>query len=432
MSYYHINLKATFFSILLLTTAAQSAIGQLSVEDDSTAESYVKNILLGDGVELVKVTFVGKKGSLGSFKADTSLFGMSEGLILTTGAIKGVIGPNRHPGKTSTGILPVSGTKRRIIRKGDKDLNAISPAPTLDNAILQIDFIPQFSELEFNYIFGSEEYLEYCGSQYNDIFGFFLSGPTVKKKNLAVLPDGKTPVSVNTINHKTNSQYYVRNDYIKVKGKKLKRQEKIFAKKYEKIDRNLNQSVELDGMTTILTAKAEVEPGKLYRIKLCIADGSDASFDSAVFIEGGSFSSIPQEDEIVLNKPPAKVDKLKKLVHVNRRVRFKTLQIHYETNSHEWSDSSLAPLDSLIQILNSCPDCMIVIEGHTDDVGADNYNLKLSENRAKSIFDYMTNEGVDPKRMEYKGFGPTHPLVPNDSEEGRATNRRVEIRLVDH
>jgi outer membrane protein OmpA-like peptidoglycan-associated protein len=70
------------------------------------------------------------------------------------------------------------------------------------------------------------------------------------------------------------------------------------------------------------------------------------------------------------------------------------------------------------------------IDGHTDSVGSEEYNLALSDRRAKAVFDYLTSRGVDPSRLKSQGFGESNPIAPNDTEAGRAQNRRVEITIV--
>ena len=67
------------------------------------------------------------------------------------------------------------------------------------------------------------------------------------------------------------------------------------------------------------------------------------------------------------------------------------------------------------------------IYGHTDNAGEDNYNQRLSEKRAQSVYDYLVSMGISASRLTYKGFGATKPVAPNDSEEGRKLNRRTEI-----
>ena len=71
----------------------------------------------------------------------------------------------------------------------------------------------------------------------------------------------------------------------------------------------------------------------------------------------------------------------------------------------------------------------IEIRGHTDSKGSDSYNLRLSENRAKAVFEYLISKGISEKRLQYKGYGKTMPIDTNDTEEGRANNRRVEFKI---
>jgi outer membrane protein OmpA-like peptidoglycan-associated protein len=72
----------------------------------------------------------------------------------------------------------------------------------------------------------------------------------------------------------------------------------------------------------------------------------------------------------------------------------------------------------------------IDVYGHTDSTGSDSYNLSLSQRRAASVADYLTSRGVQSARLGTRGFGETQPIASNDTEEGKAANRRVEIKLV--
>jgi len=72
----------------------------------------------------------------------------------------------------------------------------------------------------------------------------------------------------------------------------------------------------------------------------------------------------------------------------------------------------------------------IEISGHTDDVGNDQLNQALSENRAKSVYEYLIANKIDASRLVYKGYGKTQPIAPNDSEEGRKKNRRTEFKII--
>jgi outer membrane protein OmpA-like peptidoglycan-associated protein len=112
-------------------------------------------------------------------------------------------------------------------------------------------------------------------------------------------------------------------------------------------------------------------------------------------------------------------------VELNATVRMKNIQ--YATNSFQLEPVSMIELSKLIQLMNDNPSLKIQINGYTDNVGNDADNLKLSENRAKAVVDFLIAKGVDAKRMTWKGFGETQPIADNSSEEGRALNRRTEF-----
>ena len=76
------------------------------------------------------------------------------------------------------------------------------------------------------------------------------------------------------------------------------------------------------------------------------------------------------------------------------------------------------------------PDIQVEISGHTDDVGSDDDNQALSQNRAKSVYTYLISQGVKAQRLRFKGYGETKPLNPNDSDEHRQQNRRIELRIL--
>ena len=105
--------------------------------------------------------------------------------------------------------------------------------------------------------------------------------------------------------------------------------------------------------------------------------------------------------------------------------------ILFATNSSTLSDASRSALRKLAESLNQNPDTDIKIVGHTDNTGNVDYNQTLSEKRAKSVFDYlMVDQGVSSKRMEFEGKGIHEPIADNNTVEGRALNRRVEIIIL--
>lgn len=108
----------------------------------------------------------------------------------------------------------------------------------------------------------------------------------------------------------------------------------------------------------------------------------------------------------------------------------KTGAIHFKTGSAELDDKSVPLLNSVADITGRCPAVSIDVAGHTDNVGNKNANQRLSEQRARSVVDYLTGKGIDAGRIQSAGFGDTRPLVPNDSEANRAKNRRIEFTVV--
>ena len=103
--------------------------------------------------------------------------------------------------------------------------------------------------------------------------------------------------------------------------------------------------------------------------------------------------------------------------------------IFFETNSFELKKESTVELDKLAQLLKDNPSMKIEIGGHTDNIGSDESNQKLSENRAKAVNDYLVKAGIVATRLTYKGYGKTKPIATNDTEEGRAQNRRTEFTV---
>ena len=99
--------------------------------------------------------------------------------------------------------------------------------------------------------------------------------------------------------------------------------------------------------------------------------------------------------------------------------------IYYETNDYSLTQESKMLLALFIEFLRENPTVKVEIQGHTDNVGRDDDNLLLSENRAKSVYDYVIEQGVDAKRLRYKGYGESNPIASNSTEEGRAKNRRT-------
>ena len=229
------------------------------------------------------IKFIGTYQALGTFSDGmVDGLGIESGVILTTGKVFNAIGPNSCY-KTTT-------VNRRA---GDSSLNALeSGSFTYDASVLEFDFILQGDTLKFEYVFASEEYPEWVGSKFNDIFAFFLDN-----QNIAIIPNTSTPVAINTINKWLNSQYYHDNEYPSPSN-------------ITDYNKNICQPgistpflTEFDGFTTVLSAVAKVTPGKKHHMKLVIADRGDFSLDSAVFIKGKSFTVVVPPPATTLISP---------------------------------------------------------------------------------------------------------------------------------
>ncbi|MCE2773663.1 MAG: OmpA family protein, partial [Bacteroidetes bacterium] len=83
-----------------------------------------------------------------------------------------------------------------------------------------------------------------------------------------------------------------------------------------------------------------------------------------------------------------------------------------------------------VKLMQDVPSLRIEISGHTDSKGADDYNQRLSESRAKAVVEYVVSKGIKANRMEYKGYGETQPIDSNDTDPGRANNRRTEFKII--
>ncbi|MBN1197930.1 MAG: PD40 domain-containing protein [Bacteroidales bacterium] len=104
--------------------------------------------------------------------------------------------------------------------------------------------------------------------------------------------------------------------------------------------------------------------------------------------------------------------------------------IFYDTDKYDLKPISYIELNKLVNLLKSNPSLKIEISGHTDIIGSEEHNLELSGNRAKAVFDYLVSQDISPVRMTYAGYGFSKPIDSNDTDEGRANNRRTEFRII--
>jgi len=149
--------------------------------------------------------------------------------------------------------------------------------------------------------------------------------------------------------------------------------------------------------------------------------------DSCPFAKGpASNNGCPVIEKVEIKPEPIKNIPTQEEQEIINKV-FKNLE--FETGKSVIRTSSYESLDELVKLLQKKPAYKLLIEGHTDNVGAAAYNMKLSKNRAESVKKYITDKGVDGVRITAIGFGLTKPVVSNKTAEGRQRNRRVEFTI---
>jgi len=236
----------------------------------STAAQMVQALVAGSpGITVVagSEVYTGDPIASGTFTGGAGILPFPTGVILTSGSAAGAIGPNNDEAFT-------------VLNSGvaDAQLTALSGQPTFDAATLEFSFIPTASTISFQYVFGSEEYNFFVGSEFNDVFSFFLNGT-----NIALVPGTSTPISVNNVNCTVNSQYYTDNGGGIGDGGPCG---------------NANLDTQYNGLVGAnaafaLFAVGNVNPGVQNTIKLALADAGDDALDSGVFLAGGSFVNQP-------------------------------------------------------------------------------------------------------------------------------------------
>ena len=119
-----------------------------------------------------------------------------------------------------------------------------------------------------------------------------------------------------------------------------------------------------------------------------------------------------------------------KLLKLDMNAKLELKDILFESNSSTLSDISFVELERVIKLMNENPTLKVEVAAHTDDVGSDSYNKVLSDKRANSVVTFLEENKIAENRFEYKGYGESQPKVPNDTDENRAKNRRVELIVI--
>lgn len=273
---------------LFVLAFVSKAQAQLTVDNTGANQNPAQLVLgnlLGNGIQVSNITFSGDQTQqIGAFDGSSSGLESNGGVLMATGNVNLAPGPNTQTDAAD----PALG----IQISADPDLAALAGGANIyDAAVLEFDIVPIGNEVVIRYIFASEEYDELVCSGNADVFGIFISGPGIAgpfslgAENIAVVPNTTLPVSINTINNGSigangaaggcggagdpglnNSQYYVANP---------------------------GDSLQYDGYTVMLEARATVECSESYHVKIAIADveGANGIYDSGLFLDGGGMFS---------------------------------------------------------------------------------------------------------------------------------------------
>lgn len=239
-----------------LTTTDLGAVGM--------SPGTLASALVGPGVTVSNVTYSGASAQAGLIHlVDPAVVSFNDGIILSSGNIADVVGPNKSDGITGDMAGPADADLTALIA----NTQTVNPM-TYDAASLEFDFVPSSSEVYFTYTFASDEYLEWV-NLFNDVFAFYVNG-----QNCATVPNGD-PVSIDTINSEVNPGLFRDNSYSSPPANPI--------------------NIESDGLSVEMVCAAPVVAGQANHMKLAIADTSDQILDSVVMIKAHSLSTTKPE-----------------------------------------------------------------------------------------------------------------------------------------
>jgi hypothetical protein len=267
-------MRSLTLAALVAASSALALSAQAITITPTTNANTLTNSIVGPGITVVGApVFVGVAGQGATFSGGANPVGFPSGIILHTGNVADIPGPNGNGGETlGSGSTSGEDLDVQLGQPGDADIDAITGATSFDAASLSFSF--QFGDgsvggdLFFNFVFASEEYINFVGSQFNDAFALLIDGVNVARCN------GST-VTINNVNPTSNASCY-RNNVTNTNGFPV-----------------LGLNTSFDGLTTVLQASVlGLAPG-VHTAKFVVADVEDERLDSAVFIQAGTFRPDP-------------------------------------------------------------------------------------------------------------------------------------------
>lgn len=296
--------------VIVLALVSLDGMAQFAVSSTSSnPEQVIRENLIGEGIEILSVEYHGGKESIASFSSGRNTGGhpdglsIEDGLLITTGAAEQVSTKGVGPGEQEHDLVYQVGNSADAVNHQSLVELAGPNAIIQDFSIIKVTFRPETDTFRINYVWASEEYPYYVCSDFNDKFGFIISGEGIsgnfyggKGKNIAIIPGTDLPVTINNLN---NGQTL---DYDTVDPKNCA-QEALDGKTKKFFIDNLKYSAEarpaFNGYTVPLEAKAAVIPCEVYTIELIVTDINDEKQDSGVFFEKGSFRTEKAEYTVV-------------------------------------------------------------------------------------------------------------------------------------
>ncbi|MCB0762416.1 MAG: choice-of-anchor L domain-containing protein [Flavobacteriales bacterium] len=371
-------------TILFAAGCVLAGQAQINVDSDIDAVSATEGYFLSNGVFVNNITFSGGNEQVGIFDCVDCNVGIGSGLILATGDAVLVQGPNE------LGSSTVGGGN---FGAGDADLEMLVNGMTINDAsILEFDFLATGDSLAFEFVFGSEEYPEFVNSSFNDVFGFFVSGPGITGPysngavNIALVPGTDLAVAINNVNDGLNSDYYVDNSTTGTD----------------------ETQIALDGFTTVLTAAiGSLTIGETYHIKLAIGDAGDSAFDSAIFLSDNSFVQFCSE---VVQFAPVDCQVSEVDYDFNYTIDCGHVTLHNISEVNIDADDCAWDMGDGSALVSGCQS---VYEHTYDSPGT--YEVKL-------IYSYGEFQAMEIKSIYVSDVAPATPVIAQAGETLTVTN----------
>jgi PKD repeat protein len=249
----------------------------LVIETGLTPATIVQTLFGNGCINVSNVTFSGNAAQIARFSGGSTNIGINNGIVLSSGRAVDAVGPNNSNGGGS-------GTGGSMT---DADISAVNGGNSIhDLAVLEFDFVAAAPNIQFDFVFASEDYCEFIDDQYPDRFLLLVNGPGISgtfsssSANYGLIPNTNTLVNANTINHLTNSTYYINNLINPVNTCLLTPAFGVAP-----------SEIQFDGFTKKIKTNIPFQLGQTYHVKLKIADSGDSAYDAAVFLQAGQYSS---------------------------------------------------------------------------------------------------------------------------------------------